>query len=154
MAWKRSASSSGVLVSWPYQQIPRWMATTCGISAICYQKASWVRSSPGFHAKEWVTWPSRADIARDTTRRATHSRAWTKAGNILVTVPRTLYGGTNTEVHPTIAGMMQNYNNKFSELRISNMWKLAGVKIYRLLSVKVFDGENGKLCMCNMFTLK
>ena len=36
----------------------------------------------------------------------------------------------NKEVHPTIAGMMQNYNKKFSELRIRNMCKLARVKIY------------------------
>ena len=35
----------------------------------------------------------------------------------------------NKEVHPTIAGMMQNYNKKFSELRISNVCDLAGVKI-------------------------
>ena len=41
-----------------------------------------------------------------------------------------------------IAGMMQNYNKKFSELRIRNVFKLAGVKIYRLLIVKGFDCEN------------
>ena len=34
------------------------------------------------------------------------------------------------------------------------MCKLAGVKIYRLPSVKGFDGENGQICTCNMFTLK
>ena len=39
-------------------------------------------------------------------------------------------GGTNTEVHPMIAFMMHNYNKKFSELRISSVCKLAGVKIY------------------------
>ena len=49
---------------------------------------------------------------------------------------------------------MQNYNKKFSELRISNVCKLAGVKIYRLPSVKGFDGENGQLRTCNMFSLK
>ena len=49
---------------------------------------------------------------------------------------------------------MQNYNKKFSELRISNVCNLAGVKIYRLLSVKGFDGENGHLRTCNMFALK
>ena len=38
--------------------------------------------------------------------------------------------GTSTEVHPMIAGMMQNYNKKFSKLRISNLCKLAGVKNY------------------------
>ena len=53
-----------------------------------------------------------------------------------------------------IAGMMQNYNKNFSELRISNMCKLIGVNIYRLPSVKGFDGENRQLCMCNIFTLK
>ena len=50
--------------------------------------------------------------------------------------------------------MMQNYNKKFSELRIRNVCKLAGVNIYRLPSVKVFDGENRQLRTCNMFTLK
>ena len=30
-------------------------------------------------------------------------------------------GEANTEVHPTIAVMMQNYNKNFSELRISNV---------------------------------
>ena len=34
------------------------------------------------------------------------------------------------------------------------MCKLAGVKIYRLPSVKGFDGENKQLRTCNMFTLK
>ena len=34
------------------------------------------------------------------------------------------------------------------------MCKLTGVKIYQLTSVKGFDGENGQLQMCNMFTLK
>ena len=50
--------------------------------------------------------------------------------------------------------MMQNYNEKFSELLISNVCKLARVKIYRLPSVKGFDGENGQLRTCNMFKLK
>ena len=63
-------------------------------------------------------------------------------------------GKKNADVHHTIADMMQNYNKKFSNLRISNMCKLAGVKIYRLPSEKCFDGENGQLCTCNMFTLK
>ena len=62
--------------------------------------------------------------------------------------------GTNKEVHPTIADMMHNYNKNFSELRISNVCKLVGVKIYRLPSVKGFDGENGHLCTCNMLMLK
>ena len=57
-------------------------------------------------------------------------------------------------MHPIISGMMQNYKKKFSELRISNVCKLEGVKIYQLPSVKVFDGENRQFCMCNMFTLK
>ena len=60
----------------------------------------------------------------------------------------------NKEVHPTIAGMMQNYNKKFSELRISNVCKLSGVKIYQLPIVKGFDGEDRQFCTCNMFTLK
>ena len=34
------------------------------------------------------------------------------------------------------------------------MCKLAVVKLYRLPSVKGFDGENGQICTCNMFTLK
>ena len=42
----------------------------------------------------------------------------------------------------------------FYELRISNACKLAGVKRYQLPSVKGFDGENRKLCMSKMFTLK
>ena len=49
---------------------------------------------------------------------------------------------------------MQNYNKKFSKLRISNVYKLVGVKIYPLPSVKSFDSENRQLCTCNMFTLK
>ena len=49
---------------------------------------------------------------------------------------------------------MQNYKKKFSELRISNVCKLAGVNIYRLPSVKGIDVENRQLCTCNMFTLK
>ena len=49
---------------------------------------------------------------------------------------------------------MQNYNKKFSELRISNVCKLAGVKFYRLPIVKGFDGDNGQIYTCNMFTLK
>ena len=53
-----------------------------------------------------------------------------------------------------IAGMMQNYNKKFYEMSISNVCKMSGVKIYQLLSVKGFDGENGQICMCNTFTLK
>ena len=53
-------------------------------------------------------------------------------------------GGAKTEVHPTISGMMQNYNKKFSELRIRKVCKLA----------KGFDVENGQLRTCNMFTLK
>ena len=63
-------------------------------------------------------------------------------------------GGTNIEVHPTIAGMMQNYNRKFSELRISNVCKLTGVKLYQLLGVTGFDGENRQLRTCSMFTVK
>ena len=57
-------------------------------------------------------------------------------------------------MQPTIAGMMQNYNKKFSKMRISNVCKLAGVEIYRLPSVKGFDCENGQLCTCNMSTLE
>ena len=57
-------------------------------------------------------------------------------------------------MHPTISGMMHNYNKKFYELRISNVCKLEGVKFYQLPSVKGFDGENGQICTCNMFTLK
>ena len=34
------------------------------------------------------------------------------------------------------------------------MCKMAGVKNYRLPSVKGFDSENGQICTCNMFTLK
>ena len=49
---------------------------------------------------------------------------------------------------------MQNYNKKISELRISNVRKLAGIKIYQLPSVKIFDSDNRQLCTCNMFTLK
>ena len=68
--------------------------------------------------------------------------------------PEHYTGEANTEVHPTILGMMQNYNKKFSKLRISNVCKLAGVKIYQLPSVKFFYGENLQLHTCNMFTLK
>ena len=63
-------------------------------------------------------------------------------------------GEANTEVHPKIEGTTQNYNKKFSELRIRNVCKLAGVKFYRLPSVKGFDGENWQLLTCNMFKLK
>ena len=34
------------------------------------------------------------------------------------------------------------------------MCKLAGIKIYRLPSVKGFDGENGQICTDKIFTLK
>ena len=57
-------------------------------------------------------------------------------------------------MHPTTAGMMQYYNSKISKLCISNMCKLTGVKNYQLPSVTGFDGNNGQLCTCNMFTLK
>ena len=65
-----------------------------------------------------------------------------------------IQGEANTDVHPTIAGMMQNYHKNFPELRISNVCKLSRVKMYQLPSVKGFDGDNRHLCMCNMFTLK
>ena len=68
--------------------------------------------------------------------------------------PERYTGEANTEVQPTITGVTQNYNKKFSKLRISNVCKLAEVKIYKLLSLKGFDGEKGQLCMYNMFTLK
>ena len=42
--------------------------------------------------------------------------------------PECYTGGTNTEVHHTISGMMHNYNKKFSELRIRNVCKLAREK--------------------------
>ena len=57
-------------------------------------------------------------------------------------------------MHPTISGMMHDYNKKFSELCIRNLCKLAGVKFYRLPSLKGFEGENGQLLTCNMSTLK
>ena len=38
--------------------------------------------------------------------------------------------GANTELHHTIVGIMQNYNKNFSELRISNVCNLAGLKVY------------------------
>ena len=66
--------------------------------------------------------------------------------------PERYTGEANTEVHPTIVGMIQNKNKKFSELRISNVCKLAGVNIYRLPSVKGFGSENKQLCTCSMFT--
>ena len=57
-------------------------------------------------------------------------------------------------MQPTISGMMQNYNKRFSELRIRKVCNLVGVNIYRLSRVNGSDSENGHLCMCNMFTLK
>ena len=68
--------------------------------------------------------------------------------------PERYIGGSNTEVHPTISVMMQNYNNKFSKLHIRNVCNLAGVKFYQFTSVKGFDGDNGQLCTCNMYMLK
>ena len=68
--------------------------------------------------------------------------------------PERYTGEANTEVHPKIAGMIQNYNKKFSELRIRNVCKLVGVKIYQLQSVKGLDEENGQFCTCTMLTLK
>ena len=50
--WNRINSSSVVSISGSYQQIPRWMATSCHIYAICDQKSSRLRSSPVFHAEE------------------------------------------------------------------------------------------------------
>ena len=44
--------------------------------------------------------------------------------------PERYTGGTNTKVHPTIAGMMQNKNKNFSEVRIRKVCKMAGVKFY------------------------
>ena len=44
--------------------------------------------------------------------------------------PEHYIGGTNIEVHPTIAGMMQKYNKKFSVMRIRNVCKLTEVKNY------------------------
>ena len=70
------------------------------------------------------------------------------------TVPRILYMGANPEVHPTIAGIMQNYNKNLSELRKSNVYKLVGVNIYQLPSVNDFGCGNGQLRRCNMFKLK
>ena len=57
-------------------------------------------------------------------------------------------------MHPTIAGMMQDYNKKVSGLCIRNVCKLEGVNIYGLTSVKAFEGENRQLHTCNIFTLK
>ena len=68
--------------------------------------------------------------------------------------PERYIGEANVYVHPTIAGMMHNYNMKFSELRIRNVCKLAGVKFYQLPSVKGFYSGNEKLHTCNIFTLK
>ena len=131
------------------------MATSCGISAVYAQKASQVRSSPVFHAKEWGTWPIMEAKARCTWRRTTHGRARKKKAEIFrAQYPEHYTGEANTEVHPTIAGMIQNYNKKFFKLCIRNMCNLAGVKIYQLPSVNGFDSENGQLCTCNMFTLK
>ena len=77
-----------------------------------------------------------------------------KAEHFRAQYPERYTGDANTEVHSTIVGMIQNYNKKFYKLCISNMCKLEGVKIYQLLSVKGFESENGKICTCNMFTLK
>ena len=65
--------------------------------------------------------------------------------------PERYTGVTNKEVHPKIAGMMQNYNNNFSELRISNVCKLEGVKIYLLMSVNVLTArtENFARATCS-----
>ena len=68
--------------------------------------------------------------------------------------PERYTGGANTEVHPMISDRIHNYNKNFYKLRIRNVCKLSGVKVYQLLSVNVFDGENGQLRMCNMFKLK
>ena len=65
-----------------------------------------------------------------------------KSENFRAQYPERYTRDSNTEVHSTIVGMIQNYNKKFSKLCISNVCKLEGVKIYRLLSVKGFDGEN------------
>ena len=68
--------------------------------------------------------------------------------------PERYIGEATTEVHPTIGVMMHNNNKNFLELRIRNVCKLAGVKIYQLPSINGFDSENGQLRACNMFTLK
>ena len=57
-------------------------------------------------------------------------------------------------MHPTIAGMIQYYKNKFLEICISNLCKLEIVKLYRLPIAEGFGGENGHICTCNMFTLE
>ena len=68
--------------------------------------------------------------------------------------PERYTGEANTEAQPRISDMMKNYNKNLSELRIRNVCNFTGVKIYRLPSIKGFDGENGQLFICNMFTLK
>ena len=154
MFWKRRNSSSGVSVSGTHQQIPRWMENSCRIYSICAQKSNRVHSSPVLHAKEWCTWPSREATARGARCRATHGWEWKKAEIFRAHYLERYTGEANTELQPTIAGMMQNYNKKFSKMRISNVCKLAGVEIYWLPSVKGFDCENGQLCTCNMSTLE
>ena len=60
-----------------------------------------------------------------------------KAEIFIAKYPEHYTGVANADVHPKISGMMQSYNKKFSELRISNLCKLSGVNIYLLPS------ENG-----------
>ena len=53
-----------------------------------------------------------------------------KAGIFWEKYPKFYTGEANTDVHPKIEGMMQNYNKKFAELHIRNLCKLAGAKSY------------------------
>ena len=63
-------------------------------------------------------------------------------------------GKENTNVHPTIASMMVDYNKKVDGLKLSQLCRTAGVLIYKLPSAKGFTGTSGQLKTCSMFSLK
>ena len=63
-------------------------------------------------------------------------------------------GRVNTNVHPTIASMMVDYNKKVEGLKLSQLCRSAGVQLYRLPNAKGFSGTSGQLKTCSMFSLK
>ena len=70
----------------------------------------------------------REATARETRRIGQHMAEREQKTEIFRTqYPERYTEGKNAEMHPMIAGTMQNYNKKFSELRISSVCKLTGV---------------------------
>ena len=111
------------------------MTTTCGISSICAQKKAEyahhlvVMPKNEAHGQVRQLQPWTQGVGQYTAKREQKAEIFRSQYQECYT------GRTNIEVYPTIEGMMQNYNTKFSKLRMSNVCNLAEVNIYRLPSV-------------------